>query len=211
MTDPDAPLVAAFWSLIERGGWRYLSAPRLAAASGVPVGELMARFRSRLDLVQAVAEANDREVEAGTVHGQGGSPRDRLFDVMMRRVDALQAHRAGAVRLLREARADPVLGLAIARGLPRSMARMLDAAGLDSTGFGGAMRGTGLTGVWLVTLRAWERDENPDLGITMAALDRALDRAEKTARSFGVTPGDLEPPLPEGTLPDATLPAPTLP
>jgi AcrR family transcriptional regulator len=192
--DPDAPLAAAFWSLVGEGGWRGVTAPRLAARAGVPVEELLSRFRTRLDLIGFASEAVDREVEAGTVHGQGGSPRDRLFDVLMRRVDALQAHRAGVLRLGREAATDPVIGLALARALPRSMARMLDAAGLDPTGAGGALRRTGLVGVWLVTLRAWERDVNPDLGTTMAALDRALERAEQAARSFGVTPGDLEPP-----------------
>ena len=38
--------------------------------------------------------------------------------------------------------------------------------------------------VWLATLRAWLRDDSPDLAVTMKALDSALARAEEAANSF---------------------------
>jgi hypothetical protein len=59
------------------------------------------------------------------------------------------------------------------------MAWMLEGAGLSSTGLHGMLRTKGLTAVWLYTLRAWERDDSADLAGTMAALDRALARAEE--------------------------------
>jgi hypothetical protein len=73
--------------------------------------------------------------------------------------------------------------------LPRSMAWMLEAAELDGSGLAGLARRKGLTAVWLATLRAWARDDTRDLGPTMAALDRALDRAEQVARSLRLDPG----------------------
>jgi AcrR family transcriptional regulator len=192
--DTDARLIEALWSTVAARGWRGLTATRLAEVSGVPAGELVARFPSRLDLLRLHTEAMDAEVMAGTVPGQGGSPRDRLFDVMMRRIDALQNHRPGLLRFMGEARTDPLLGLALAPVLRASMARMLEAAELDAAGPAGSARAVGLVGVWLMTLRAWEGDGTVDLGPTMAALDRALDRAEATARSLGIGPGDLAPP-----------------
>ena len=59
------------------------------------------------------------------------------------------------------------------------MAWMLGAAGLATGGFNGLLRSKGLTAVWLYALRAWERDDSADLSGTMAALDRALERAEQ--------------------------------
>jgi len=47
----------------------------------------------------------------------------------------------------------------------------------------------GLVGVWLAAVHAWAEDESEDLGPTMAALDRALDRAEQIARTFRLLPG----------------------
>lgn len=193
--DTDARLTDALWTLVARHGWRGVTLGRLATASGAPAAELASRFSSRLDLLRLHADRVDAEVAAGTVPGQGGSPRDRLFDVLMRRIDAMQPHRAGILRLLAEMRADPVLALAHAPIAKRSMRRMLDAAELDSGGASGLVRAAGLVGVWLLALRAWERDATQDLGPTMAALDRALDRAEQTARSLRLDPGDLAPPV----------------
>ncbi len=193
--DNDAELIEALWSTVAARGWRGVTATRLAAASGVPAHELVTRFPSRLDLLRLHGEVVNAEVAANTVPNQGGSPRDRLFDVLMRRVDALQNHRPGILRLMQEARANPVLALALGPVLRGGMARMLEAAELDSRGAAGAARSIGLVGVWLATLRAWQSDDTVDLGPTMAALDRALDRAEQTARSFGLGPGDRAPPV----------------
>ena len=41
-----------------------------------------------------------------------------------------------------------------------------------------------MVGVWLYALRAWKDDESPDLAGTMSALDKALDQAEKLAKSL---------------------------
>lgn len=201
--DNDAKLIQALWSTVAAHGWRGVTAARLAAASGVPASELVVRFPSRLDLLRLHAEVIDAEVAAGTVPNQGGTPRDRLFDVLMRRIDALQNYRPGLLRLMREARTDPLLPLALAPVLGGGMARMLEAAELESGGVAGAARSFGLAGVWLATLRAWQGDDTVDLGPTMAALDRALDRAEQAARSFGIDPGDRAMPEPDAEPPSA--------
>src|SRR5205823_2677905 len=105
----------------------------------------------------------------------------RLFGLLMRRIDVLQAHRAGVLALLAAIPADPLLTLGLAGANLRSMAWMLDAAGVSSAGPAGMLRTKGLLGVWLWTLRAWRGDTDPDLGPTMAALDKALERAERLA------------------------------
>ncbi len=63
------------------------------------------------------------------------------------------------------------------------MGWMLEAAGLSAAGLRGIVRAKALVGVWLYALRAWKDDESADLAGTMAALDKALDQAE---RLFGV-------------------------
>jgi len=83
----------------------------------------------------------------------GGTPRDRIFDVIMRRIDAMQPHRAGLLRFLKDLPRRPDLLLALAPGLPASMARLLDAAELSPEGLAGQVRVQGLTLVWLATIR----------------------------------------------------------
>ena len=107
--------------------------------------------------------------------------RDRLFDLLMRRIDALQAHRAGVLALLRALPADPPTALLLALATRRSMRWMLEAAGIPTRGIHGELRVKGLVAVWLWTVRAWRADDNEDLAATMAALDAALRRAEQAA------------------------------
>ncbi len=93
------------------------------------------------------------------------------------------------------------------------MGWMLEAAGIPAAGLRGRLRANGLVGVWLYTLRAWQDDASADLAGTMAALDKALDQAERFSAMFGLdtegsmrTAADAE--VMEGVvdLPDEPLP-----
>jgi AcrR family transcriptional regulator len=191
---PDAALIEALFRVIAEHGWRGVTPGRLSAASGLTSAGIVRRFPSRLGLLRVWADVVMDQVAQGTVPGQGGTPRDRLFDVMMRGLDALAPYRDGLTRLMREMYTDAVLFGAIAPLFQRSMERMLDAAEIDSAGLRGRLRAAGLTLVWIRAVNAWSKDESEELGPTMATLDRALERAEQAARSFGLADGDLAPP-----------------
>lgn len=188
-TDDEA-LIAALWRVVAAHGWGGLTMGRLAAESGLPLADLRGRFPSRLDALLLHGRLMDRAVLAGTIAGQGGAARDRLFDVLMRRLDAMQPHRAGILRFLRDMRHDPGLAVLLAPHLAQSMRWMLDAAEIEADAGLRRILALGLAGVWLGTLRAWAEDDSEDLGHTMAALDRLLDRAGQIARSFRLVPAD---------------------
>lgn len=190
----DEALVAALWRIVAAHGWEGLTLGRLAGESGVPAAALRERFANRFDVLLLHGEVVDRAVLDGTVPGQGGTTRDRLFDVLMRRLDAMQPHRAGLLRFLKDLRREPGLAALLAPHLARSMRAMLDAAEVGGEGCRRQAMAVGLAGVWLAAVRGWSEDESEDLAHTMAALDRALDRAEQVARSFGLMPGEAEAP-----------------
>lgn len=185
-TSPDA-IIPAFWRALADRGWHGLTMRDIAAEAGIPLAELRRAF----DCPQSILEAHGRAVDAtvleGTVDDPGASARDRLFDVLMRRIDALQPDRAGVVRLMHDLPTSPLLALWLSTRMLPSMAWMLEAAGLNAAGPSGLLRAKGLGTVWLAALRAWEKDDSADLSATMAALDRALDRADRVARMFGFT------------------------
>lgn len=181
----DRRLVAGLWQVIAAHGWHGLSMLRVATAAGVPVAALRRRCPTPLHLLALHGLVTDQAVLEGTVPGQGGTARDRVFDVLMRRLDAMQPHRTGILRLFEDLRRDPLLCLALLGALPRSMAWMLEAAEVPPTmGPRGFARVNATTAIWLYAVRAWSRDGSADLGATMAALDRALDRAEQVGRSL---------------------------
>lgn len=195
MSNPeDTSLVAALWRVIARHGWPGLTMRRLAAEAGMETADLRRRFATRLDLLLLHARVMDQAVLAGTIPGQDEPTRDRIFDVLMRRLDAMQPHREGILRLLEDMRRDPLLALALAPHIGVAMRWMLESAGVEAKTCEARILAFGLTGVWLATIRAWARDDSPDMGATMAALDSALDRAERIARPLGLLRGEAPPP-----------------
>lgn len=173
--DIDAALVAACFEEIGARGWARLSIPAAARAAGLPLDAARRRIPDRCALLLRFGALADsfalRDAPAE------GPVRDRLFDIVMRRIDFLQAHRAGVIALLRAVPFDPFAAALLAGASLRSMAWLLEAAGCGGTGPRGGLRAAGLLAVWGATVHAWQRDDSPDLSATMAALDRALTRA----------------------------------
>lgn len=177
--DRDRILDAAL-RLIAETGWRRLSMAAVASEAGVPLVRIFREYPSRLSLLCAFYRRIDETVLALPVEAEADErPRDRVFDLLMRRFDALGPYR-GAIEVLgRELPLEPPAALAAGLRLLRSMAWVLEAAGIATGGLRGAVAVKLTTGVYLTTLRGWLRDETPDLGPTMAVLDRRLRGIER--------------------------------
>ncbi len=181
--DFDSALIAAFFRLAAAQGWGRTSVAEAARAAALPLAEARVRFPGRAAVLRHFGRMADQAALAETP--TEGTVRDKLFDLLMRRFDALQAHRAGVIALLRALPSEPPTALLLACATRRSMRWMLEAAGVSAAGLRGELRVRGLVGVWVWTLRAWERDESDDLSGTMAALDAALRRAGRLAAWLG--------------------------
>ena len=191
MTDAefDQALITAAFSLGASAGWASVSPAAAAREAGLPLEQTRRRFASRLAILLRFGELADAQALSDAL--DTGPARERLFDVIMRRFDSLQHHRAGVLALLQALPGEPATALTLAAATTASMGWMLEAAGVPSTGLRGALASQGLTGVWLYALRAWRTDESPDLSGTMAALDRALGQTERVA---GWLPGAVASP-----------------
>jgi ubiquinone biosynthesis protein COQ9 len=179
----DRALIAAAFQAAAEKGWRAANVAAAARSAGLPLGRARERFAGRASLLLRFGRLADQAALAEV--SADGSPRDRLFDLLMRRIDMLQAHRAGVLALLRALPSEPPTALLLALATRRSMRWMLDAAGISTRGLHGELRVRGLVAVWLWTIRAWRSDESEDLSATMAALDAALRRAERAAEWLG--------------------------
>lgn len=176
----DAALVTAALTIAGNEGWLRTTVPAAAQAAGLPLPQARGRFRGRLSILQRFSQMVDQAALTGVV--ADGSIRDRLFDLLMRRFDALQANRLGVLAILRALPRTPETALLLACETRNSMRWMLQTAGVTTDGLRGALRIRGLMVVWLYAMRAWERDESADLSTTMAAVDTALQRAEATVK-----------------------------
>jgi len=171
----DQALIAAVFSQAALRDWADVNIAEAARDAGLPLDRVRARFPGRgAVLLRFGIQADQAALSAGS---NEPSPRERLFDMVMSRFDALQQHRAGILQLLRALRTDPATSLLLYGATLRSMKWLLDGASIPSSGIVGGLRVHGLLALWLYALRAWEGDESPDLSATMAAVDRGLDRA----------------------------------
>ncbi len=205
----DSALVAAFFRLAAARGWARVSVAAAAQDASLPLDQARVRFPSRVAVLIRFGRMADQAALAEVP--ADGSIRDKLFDLLMRRLDTLQTHRAGVLALLHALPTEPPTALLLACATRRSMRWMLEAAGGHARGLRGALRVRGLVAVWLWTLRAWERDESADLSATMAALDAVLRRTERVAgwlsggRAVPRAATEPAPPTPEEPSPDTPL------
>ena len=179
----DSALIAAAFQMAAGRGWARLSVAAAARDAGLPLARARERFPTRAAVLLRFGRLADQAALAEAP--SDGPVRDKLFYLLMRRIDVLQAHRAGILALLRDLPGQPTIALLLAAANRRSMRWMLGAAGISTSGLGGDLRVKGLLAVWLWTIRAWRTDESTDLSATMSALDSALQRAERLAGWFG--------------------------
>ncbi|GBQ12427.1 TetR family transcriptional regulator [Swaminathania salitolerans] len=191
--DFDLALLEAGFALAAEKGWPQLSLVEAAHRAGLPVDEVRSRYPFRHSLLFRLGRLADES--AFRDDGLGGSVRDRIFDLFMRRFDVFQQYRDGIRAVLAALPGEPALAVILGAATLDTMRWMAQIAGVSCSGFGGAMRLHGLVGVWGFALRAWEKDESADLAQTMAALDQALDRAER----FGVLKPSAERIMEEAT------------
>ena len=171
--------------LVAEQGWFGFDLPDVAARAGIPLTEFSRDYWTKSDLLTAFQRRIDERVlAAADTDADDETPRDRLFDILMQRFDALQPYRPALAALARDLPKDPATALTVARNLRRSMAWMAAAAKLPTNGIQGALILKGLILVWTVTARTWLTDDSSDMSKTMAALDKALTRAEAAAATL---------------------------
>lgn len=173
-------VIEAFMALLAEKPFEEIGLAEVAGRADVTLGELRGLFGSTLAMLAAQMKAIDQQV-LGSANGEMAEepPRERLFDVLMRRLDALTPHKAAMRSLMHSTRRNPGLVLALNGLAVRSHRWMLTAADISATGPKGVLRAQGLAMLFGSVLRTWVDDEDAGLARTMAALDRALGRGQR--------------------------------
>jgi ubiquinone biosynthesis protein COQ9 len=178
--DPKAALREALLRMVAAGGWRDLSYADIAKDAGLSLAAAYEAYPSKAAILTGIGRDIDARLFASLEDDPlDGSPKDRLFDLLMRRFDALNDHREAYAALAWELPRTPVEAGCLALQLRRSLANMLEAAGLSASGLRGAFRIEGLGALYACALRVWLKDETADLSKTMAELDKRLGQVER--------------------------------
>ena len=179
---PRERIVESFMTLLAEHPIERIGLAEIADRAGVTLAELRGEFGSPLAVLAAHAKELDRKVLAEIDPDmEEESPRERLFDVLMRRIELLSPHKEAVRSLLRSARRDPPVALALNSMAVRSQQWMLTAAGIGASGPKGMVRAQGLALLFANVLRTWVDDDDAGLARTLAALDRELARGQRFA------------------------------
>jgi AcrR family transcriptional regulator len=181
--DSTQRLIEAALRLAAEQGWRGLDMAEIAVAAGLTLEQAYRLARSRPAILAALRRRIDEAMLAGGPTA-GDSPRDRLFEALMRRFEALRPYRAGLRAILRDSVGSPTL-LGFLPGLLRSMGWTLGTAGLPASGLRGRLARRLVGAVYVSLFPTFFRDEGRDLGTTMAALDKRLRQVESVLATFG--------------------------
>ncbi|HET6161726.1 MAG TPA: TetR/AcrR family transcriptional regulator [Dongiaceae bacterium] len=179
-SDPKAALREALLRMVAAGGWRNLSYADIAKDAGLSLAAAYEAYPSKGAILTGIGRDIDARLFASLEDDPlEGSAKDRLFDLLMRRFDILNEHREAYAALAWELPRTPLEASCLMLQLRRSLANMLEAAGLSASGLRGALRIEVLGAIYACALRVFLKDETADLSKTMAELDKRLGQLER--------------------------------
>ena len=177
---PKDALIEALMELAGERVWEDITLSDIATRANLSLADFRDAFPSKGAVLAGFSRRIDRLVLAGTTDDLAGEPaKERLFDVLMRRLDALAPYKLGLESVAEWLGRAPFAAAAVNRLEVNSMRFMLEAAGIESEGAVGAAKLQGLVIAWGRVIRVWLRDDDPSLSKTMNALDRELTRGAR--------------------------------
>jgi AcrR family transcriptional regulator len=179
--DPRGKIVDALMQLASERRFEDISIRDISKEAGVSLADFRDAFPSKGAILAGFSRRIDRAVlseESDSLADE--SPRERLFDILMRRLEAMAPCREGLREVLAYLRRDLGTAFAMNQVTMNSMRFMMEAAGIEAEGgAAGAIKLQGLALAWARIVGVWLDDDDPGLSKTMAELDRELTRGER--------------------------------
>lgn len=180
---PREAAIDALLALAAETPWDAITLPMIAERAGLSLADLRDIAPSKGAMLGGFIRRIDRTVLDGTPADMAEQEaRDRVLDLMLRRLEALLPHRA-ALKSIRKGFQGNLLGLAaLNQQALNSWRYLLASADIETEGPLGAMKLQGAIVVFARAFQTFLDDEDPALARTMAVLDRELKRGEWVLR-----------------------------
>ncbi|AMB46976.1 hypothetical protein [Methylobacterium sp. AMS5] len=177
--NPREAAVEALMRLAAEQPWNDIEVGDIAREANLSLAELRDLFPSKGAVLGGLSRIIDRKVlEVDTADLADEPARERLFDVLMRRLDAMTPYKPALRRIAFALRGDVLSMLALNGVALNSHRYMLAAAGIDTEGPLGRLKLQGTVIAFARTVEVWLDDDDPALARTMAKLDREIRRGE---------------------------------
>ena len=177
---PREAAVEALMRLAAEQPWNDIEVSDIAREAGLTLAELRDLFPSKGAVLGGLTRIIDRKVLEGDLTGLEEEPtRERLFDVLMRRLDAMEPYKPALRRIAYALRGEPLSMLALNGVMLNSHRYMLAAAGIDTEGSLGQLKLQGVVIAFARVTQIWLDDDDPALARTMARLDKEIRNGER--------------------------------
>jgi AcrR family transcriptional regulator len=186
-------IVDAAIALAGRDGWARVRMMHLSTHFGVPLAQIHDRFRDMDDIADAWFTRASKTLAVPTKRGFAKKPaKDRLFEVIMRWLNALAAERQVSAQIIRQKLypSHPHHWMPMVFSLSRLVHLILDAAMIDSHGRQRQADELGGSMLVLATLWVWAGDDTPGQERTQAFLARRLEHGDRLMARMFATPSD---------------------
>nr|WP_264050716.1 TetR/AcrR family transcriptional regulator [Methylobacterium sp. FF17] len=177
---PREAAVEALMRLAAEQPWNDIEIGDIAREAGLSLAEFRELFPSKGAVLGGLSRIIDRAVLEGDTSDLADEPsRERLFDVLMRRLDAMTPYKDALRRISYALRGDPLSMLALNGVALNSHRFMLAAAGINTEGPLGRLKLQGVVIAFARTVEVWLDDDDPALARTMARLDKEIRNGER--------------------------------
>jgi ubiquinone biosynthesis protein COQ9 len=179
----------AAFALAERKPWHEITMAAIAQQSGLSISALMRDVESKAAILKDFSRDIDRSMLlVFEKYPPEGEAHDRLFDVIIKRLEIMHPYRPVISSVMKRWFGDPGEAAVMLQSLATTVGWIAAAARVEEEPAWGSWRKIGLGRAYLKALSAWIGDDDPGLSRTMAALDRSLrDWAAFSDRAGTVT------------------------
>ncbi len=178
--DRRSQAVDALMRLASDRPWSDIELVDIAREGGLTLSEMRDLFPSKGAILDGFTRMIDKAVIEGTSEDLVGEPaRERVFDIVMRRLDAMTPYRRALRRIAWALRGDLGSLMALNRSALNSARYMLASAGVPTEGPLGYVKLQGFAIAQANVMETWFEDDDPTQAKTMARLDKELGRGER--------------------------------
>ncbi len=176
-------IVEAAVALAEQRSWELVRLHEVAAHMGIGLDDIRRHFREKDELIDAWFDRADDAVLALADSGVllSLSPRERLFELIMAWLGALERHRRVTRQMIGNKLEPGHLHIQIpaVMRISRTVQWMREAALLEDAGMRRALTETAVTAIYLAAFTRWLGESAAGSPRTRRLLDRMLRRAER--------------------------------
>jgi ubiquinone biosynthesis protein COQ9 len=179
----------AAFALAERRPWHEITMAAIAQQSELSIAAVMRDAPSKA----AILRDFSRDIDEAMLlvfekYPAEGEAHDRLFDVIIRRLEIMQPYRTVIGSVLKRRIGDPGEAAIMLQSVAATVGWIAAAAKVEEEPAWQSLGRIGLGRAYVKAVTAWVGDDDPGLSRTMAALDRALrDWAAFSDRTGTVT------------------------